>query len=199
MENPKEEPKQKKCIYCNNKGYIDNHTGSARIDCLNCDTAKEPKQETNKTYYLDELPNMNKDVLLKMWNAAVPKLEPKQEILEQETCNFCDKTLREQVKGCSEITCYRQFLPKQETTLEEVAEKYWKMQYIMALDESTKPYIIQDFIAGYKLAQEQNKKMYSEEEVKSFLDRYRSQFRMDKNINIKQSDFIQWFEQFKKK
>jgi hypothetical protein len=46
MKNPKEEPKQKKCIYCNNKGYIDNHTGSARIDCLNCDTAKEPKQET---------------------------------------------------------------------------------------------------------------------------------------------------------
>jgi hypothetical protein len=41
--------------------------------------------------------------------------------------------------------------------------------------------------------------MYSEEEVKSFLDRYRSQFRMDKNIDVKQSDFIQWFEQFKKK
>jgi hypothetical protein len=80
---PQEEDKQKKCIYCNGKGYIDNHTGSARIDCLNCDTAKEPKQETNKTYYLDELPNMNKDVLLKMWNAAVPKLEPKQETLEE--------------------------------------------------------------------------------------------------------------------
>lgn len=28
------------------------------------------------------------------------------------------------------------------------AEKHWKLQYIMALDESTKPYIIQDFIAG---------------------------------------------------
>jgi translation initiation factor 2 beta subunit (eIF-2beta)/eIF-5 len=52
------------------------------------------------------------------------------------------------------------------------------------------------FIDGAKW---QAERMYSEEEVKSFLDRYRSQFRMDKNINIKQSDFIQWFEQFKNK
>jgi hypothetical protein len=42
------------------------------------------------------------------------KFESK-ETLEQETCNFCGKTLREQMKGCGEITCYRQFLPKQET------------------------------------------------------------------------------------
>ena len=35
-------------------------------------------------------------------------------------------------------------------TLEEAAEKHWKMQYIMALDESTKPYIIEDFISGAK-------------------------------------------------
>lgn len=32
--------------------------------------------------------------------------------------------------------------------LNKEAEEHWKMQYIMALDESTKPYIIQDFIAG---------------------------------------------------
>jgi hypothetical protein len=91
---PQEEPKQKKCIYCNGKGYIDNHTGSARIYCLNCDTAKEPKQETNKTYYLDELPNMNKDVLLKMWNAAVPKLEPKQETLEESAKDYIENTMK---------------------------------------------------------------------------------------------------------
>ena len=53
-----------------------------------------------------------------------------------------------------------------------------------------------NWIAGAKW---QAERMYSEEEVKSFLDRYRSQFRMDKNVDIKQSDFIQWFEQFKKK
>lgn len=34
---------------------------------------------------------------------------------EQEICNYCGKTIREQMKGwCSEITCYRQFLPKAE-------------------------------------------------------------------------------------
>ena len=48
-------------------------------------------------------------------------------------------------------------------------------------------------------AEWQAERMYSEEEVKSFLDRYRSQFRIDKNVDIKQSDFIQWFEKFKKK
>lgn len=32
--------------------------------------------------------------------------------------------------------------------LEKEAEYYWEMQYLMALDESTKPYIINDFIAG---------------------------------------------------
>ena len=32
--------------------------------------------------------------------------------------------------------------------LNKEAEDHWKLQYIMALDESTKPYIIEDFIAG---------------------------------------------------
>ena len=32
--------------------------------------------------------------------------------------------------------------------LEKEAEYHWEMQYLMALDESTKPYIINDFIAG---------------------------------------------------
>ena len=31
---------------------------------------------------------------------------------EQDPCNFCGKTLREQMKGCGEITCYRQQLKK---------------------------------------------------------------------------------------
>jgi hypothetical protein len=48
---------------------------------------------------------------------------------------------------------------KNKGTIEEAAEIYWKMQYLMALDESTKPYIIQDFTAGAKWQQE---KMYSD-------------------------------------
>jgi hypothetical protein len=45
---------------------------------------------------------------------------------EQEICNNCGKSLREQMKGCNEITCYRQFLNKQET-LEEVAERIFNI------------------------------------------------------------------------
>jgi len=29
---------------------------------------------------------------------------------DQDPCNFCGKTFREQLKGCNEITCYRQYL-----------------------------------------------------------------------------------------
>ena len=42
-----------------------------------------PKEEPNKTHYLDEIPNTNKEVVLKMFEAAIPKLEPKQETLEE--------------------------------------------------------------------------------------------------------------------
>ena len=56
------------------------------------------------------------------WKIIIPKEEPKQETIEKDPCNFCGKTLREQMKGCNEITCYRQFLNKQET-LEEAAER----------------------------------------------------------------------------
>lgn len=35
----------------------------------------------------------------------------KEESNEQEVCSMCGKTLREQMKGCNQIACYRQFLP----------------------------------------------------------------------------------------
>jgi hypothetical protein len=37
-----------------------------------------PKEESNRTHWLDELPNMDKNTLGKMWEAIIPKLEPKQ-------------------------------------------------------------------------------------------------------------------------
>jgi hypothetical protein len=43
---PQEDTKQEKCIYCNNKGYINNHIESVKIDCLHCNTAEKTKQET---------------------------------------------------------------------------------------------------------------------------------------------------------
>lgn len=75
----------------------------------------------------------------------------KKETLEQETCNFCGKTLREQVEGCSEITCYRQFLHKQET-LEEIAEKWCKKNGC-----GYGGIISMAFIAGAKFQEEQHK------------------------------------------
>jgi hypothetical protein len=48
-----------------------------------------PKEEPNKTHYLDELPNMDKKVLAKMWESAMPKLEPKQETLEEVIKTYC--------------------------------------------------------------------------------------------------------------
>jgi hypothetical protein len=44
-----------------------------------------PQEEPNRTHYLDELPNIDKKILAKMWEDAVPKLEPKQETLENES------------------------------------------------------------------------------------------------------------------
>jgi hypothetical protein len=46
-----------------------------------------PQEKPNKTHYLDELPNMDKNVLAKMWADAMPKLEPKQETLEEAADN----------------------------------------------------------------------------------------------------------------
>ena len=45
-------------------------------------------------------------------------------------------------------------LPQLVDKVEELAEKHWKSQYLMAMDESIKPYVIQDFKAGYKESQE---------------------------------------------
>ncbi len=41
------------------------------------------QEDSNRTHHLDELPNVDKDVVLKMYNAAIPKLESKQETLEE--------------------------------------------------------------------------------------------------------------------
>lgn len=40
---------------------------------------------------------------------AVWKIKDKKDFFEdQDPCNYCGDTLREQMKGCNEITCYRQ-------------------------------------------------------------------------------------------
>jgi hypothetical protein len=83
--------------------------------------------------------------------------------------------------------------PKQET-LKEAAINNYPEGDVWTIEQALIRRLA--FMNGSKWQAERS---YSEEEVKSFLDRYRSQFRMDKNVDIKQSDFIQWFNKFKKK
>jgi len=95
--------------------------------------------------------------------------------------------------------------PKQET-LEEAAEHHWKMQYLMALDESIKHYVIQDFIAGAKWQQDKNK--YSDEDlrtayfsgIKTTGEGWNGEYANGNNPSIEeefQEEFQEWLKQFK--
>ena len=65
-----------------------------------------PQEEPNKTHHLDELPNMDKDVVLKMYNAAIPKLESKQETLEEAAEKYARKQCDDMYynKGLTELS-----------------------------------------------------------------------------------------------
>lgn len=99
------------------------------------------------------------------YKIIIPKEEPKQ---EQEICNYCGKTLREQMKGCSEISCYRQFLNKQET-LEEAAERILWDNTGMLIENH--PLITQSMI---DLAKWQAERMFSKEEVIAIVEKSRA-------------------------
>jgi hypothetical protein len=86
----------------------------------------------------------------------------------------------------------------QDDGLEELAEYYWKMQYIMALDESTKPYIIEDFKAGYNKAREKYK--YTEDDVRKAISvglsiGYSPSFNID-DKQLKINNIIQSLHQY---
>jgi hypothetical protein len=152
-----------------------------------------PKEEPKTN--LDRLPFPELVKEFAEYYENVPLVEePKQETIEKDPCNFCGKTLREQMKGCNEITCYRQFLNKQET-LEEVAEKYAEHQLTGIDDKFSKFECINDFISGAKWQQEQDKNKYSEEEVLDLL--HRRSFHLTHKKDTKTTK--EWFEQFKKK
>ena len=112
----------------------------------------------------------------------IPKEEPKQ---EQEVCNHCGKTLREQMKGCGEITCYRQFLSKQETLEEAFKNTYLGEKISFNSD------IGKSFEIG---ANWQKERSYSEEEVLKLLLNSEEYTRFNGRTDLKH-----WFEQFKKK
>jgi hypothetical protein len=106
-----------------------------------------PKEEPNKTHYLDELPNMDREVLAKMWEATIPRVKPKQETLEE-------------------------FINKVDTPAD--------------FDQFT---FEEGIRVGVKWQQEQDKKLYSVEEVLNLLNDCRGENPID---------ISKWFEQFKK-
>lgn len=126
------------------------------------------------------------------------------ETLEEKcTMNYCDEN------GCQNRK--RELVePKQETTLDEAAEKYAKMMWgvyyddihpDIAITQTQGEITVKDFIAGAKWQQE---RMYSEEEVYDLFvewDMYqKGEPRIDEDeIPNGFMSFNEWFEQFKKK
>jgi hypothetical protein len=205
---PKEEPNPCKDILINDKATIDVpfHNKHIRFENLTSEQAgyliqvselyqlsgtrrsavvpREPKQETNKTHYLDELPNTDKDVLLKMWDAAMPKQETQGYICPQ-TKIQCDDECCVSAEHChikASINILSE--PKQETMTQTLEEdklrqlfkslsdcyadtgrfendgSYYEGEVIQAMTEDIFIKIINEW---------QQERMYSEEEVKDML------------------------------
>ena len=81
------------------------------------------------------------------------------------------------------------------TELEEAAEKFYPPK---TKDLICSPKLVRDsFIDGAKWQQEQNKKLYSEEEtIQKIIDYVDFQFNTNGELN---SEIKKWFNQFKKK
>lgn len=90
---------------------------------------------------------------------------------------------------------YKIIIPKEEPkqeTLEEVANK--NNGYLLYAKDTKAPIFNEGFIAGYQLAQQQNKNLYSEEEVLHILTKF-SKFG---DVINEEKYLNQWFNQFKK-
>jgi hypothetical protein len=165
-----------------------------------------PKEEPNLTHWLDELPNMDKGVLSKMWKGTMPKLEHK--------TNLEKLPFPKLVEECVEYYKTAFLVEEHEhESLEDAAENYWAKQ----------PYNEDAFIEGAKWQAEKDKqiinslndtlnkigqkhidnlfkdkpeRMYSEEEVVELLH---SRMRYTLGEDYKEETTMGWFEAFKKK
>jgi hypothetical protein len=117
------------------------------------------------------------------YKIIIPKEEPKQHV------EFINNNIDQLDKAIESF--------KQET-LEEVAEKYAEHQLTGIYDKFSKFECINDFIAGAKWQQEQDKKRYSEEEVRKISLDFFYHWWNAKGSNTEQG-FDKWFEQVKKK
>jgi hypothetical protein len=170
------------------------------------------KEEPNKTHYLDELPNMDKNVLAKMWADAMPKypiggyapglyscvcVSCEKEFMGDKRAVQCEPCAIEMVNTKITINDKRGIETVKKETLEEVIEREG---YPKGITQE----IWED---GVRLgAKWQQDKMYSEEEVLELLQKALTHKDNGETGNlitaqgkIRTANFYSWFEQFKKK
>ena len=159
------------------------------------------------------------------YKIIIPKEEPKQ----NKTCILCDGTGETTFSGtynsqrkcdvCNgkgyigldiikqakdDLQLIKSLQETKQETLEEVAERILGNN-INGLRDALKDDdlfffykgVIQSY--GEAMAQYQAKRMYGEENVFQFFEKYREDFSIHRNIQVLDSQFKEWFEQFKKK
>ena len=115
------------------------------------------------------------------YEIIIPKEEPKQD----RTCT----------NNCSVVCGECQILePKQETLEEAVKREYDARKF-----NSDYPFNPQSFILGAKWQQEQNKNLYSEEDLLKFGAFVRIEDKKEKRLFLIQDYFKKWLEQSKRK
>jgi hypothetical protein len=171
-----------------------------------------PQEEPNKIHYLDELPNIDKKVLAKMWADAMPKypiggyapglyscvcVSCKKEFMGDKRAVQCEPCAIEMVNTKITINDKRGIETVKKETLEEVIER----------EEYPKGITQEIWEDGVRLgAKWQQDKMYSEEEVLELLQKALTHKDNGETGNlittqgeIRTANFYSWFEQFKKK
>jgi len=121
------------------------------------------------------------------YQIIIPQEEPKQ---ETENLKNFKKLVSDEISPAM-----KDFIKEKQEILEEA--------YLNQLiDEGNKEFTLDRKLAkdvAIKYANWQAERMYSEENVFQFFEKYREDFSIHRNIQVLPSQFEQWFEQFKKK
>jgi len=173
-----------------------------------------PKEEPNKTHYLDELPNMDKNVLAKMWADAMPKypiggyapglyscvcVSCKKEFMGDKRAVQCEPCAIEMVNTKITINDRGGIETVKQETLEEAAERWNEKQTTLEFGKPhNAPNRIKSFIEGVKWQQERS---YSEGDMrKAFIAGGNSCIEEDDDYGSLYDAYMEnWFKQFKKK
>ena len=146
-----------------------------------------------------------------VWYEIITPKEESKPILESLQEYFKNTTKEKVIEDWNEFQhldeegiTVKEFLENQkQKTLEEVAEKYSEnWEEITGLDyENTVPSEVNklDFINGAKWQQEQNKNLYSEEDLLKFGAFVRIEDKKEKRLFLIQDYYKKWLEQSKKK